>query len=338
MAQVPLIRAVVLQIAADVLRRNGAPVERLLRKARLSPGALEKSEALVAFSAVALFLEEAARSEGIEDLGLRIGAVTRVQQLGMFGRLISQALTLQEGLETAYRILPSFSSGEHAWLRRGGEVQLHDRFVIEGENTQLVALSLMLHLNFIRSAAGPGWRPTEVWVPVRRLTGRDTIPMLSDTRLVLEKPEIRITFPADLLRLPLPHSPGGVRPTVTKWLESGPATDVGGAVQQMVTTLLPDGNPDIHLVAEAAQTSARTLQRRLRQEGVTFAGVVARARFHAAQRLLDDPARKVIDVALDLGYSDPAHFTRAFSRWSGITPREFRRLQSTHRQPPTPPL
>ena len=334
MAQVPLIRAVVLQIAADVLRRNGAPVERLLRKARLSPGALEKSEALVAFSAVALFLEEAARSEGIEDLGLRIGAATRVQQLGIFGRLISQARTLQEGLATAYRILPSFSSGEHAWLRRGGEVQLHDRFLIAGENPQLVALSLMLHLNFLCSAAGPGWRPTEVWVPVRRLTGRDTIPLLSDTRLVFEKPEIRITFPTDLLRLPLPHSAGGMSPVITKWLESRPATDVGGAVQQIVTALLPDGSPGIHLIAQAVRTSPRTLQRRLKQEGVTFAQVVARARFHAAQRLLDSPDRKVIDVALDLGYSDPAHFTRAFSRWSGVTPREFRRLQSTQRQPP----
>ena len=332
MAQVPLIRAVVLQIAADLLRRNGAPVERLLSKARLSPGALEKPESLVPFSAVALFLEEAARREGIEDLGLRIGAATRVPQLGTFGRLISQALTLEEGIETAHRILPSFSSGERAWLgRKRGEAQLHDRFLIEGENLQVVALSLMLHLNFIASAAGPRWRPTEVWVPARRLPGSAAFPLLSDTRLVLEKPEIRITFPIDLLQLPLPHTSGGVGPTITSWEESGPATDVGGAVQQIVTTLLPDGSPDIRFVAEAVRTSARTLQRRLKQEGVTFARVVARARFHAAQQLLDDPARKVIDVALDLGYSDPAHFTRAFSRWSGVTPREFRRLQSAHR-------
>jgi AraC-like DNA-binding protein len=47
--------------------------------------------------------------------------------------------------------------------------------------------------------------------------------------------------------------------------------------------------------------------------------------FSEAQRMLGDPDRRVIDVALDLGYSDHAHFTRAFERWTGIPPREFRR-------------
>jgi AraC-like DNA-binding protein len=99
----------------------------------------------------------------------------------------------------------------------------------------------------------------------------------------------------------------------------------GGAVQRIVATLLPDGYPDIQLVSEVVRLSPRTLQRRLHAEGLTFAGVVARTRFAEALRMLGDPTRKVIDVALDLGYSDPAHFTRAFGRWSGITPREYRR-------------
>ena len=102
--------------------------------------------------------------------------------------------------------------------------------------------------------------------------------------------------------------------------------ELGGIVLQIVTRLLPDGYPDVQSVAQVVRVSARTLQRRLSEEGLTFAGVVARARFAVAQRMLDDPARKVVDVALDLGYSDHAHFTRAFVRWTGVAPREFRRL------------
>jgi AraC-like DNA-binding protein len=90
--------------------------------------------------------------------------------------------------------------------------------------------------------------------------------------------------------------------------------DVGGAVRQIVTTLLCVGYPHIQTVAAMARLSAQTLQRRLRHEGVTFARVVARVRCDVAQRMLADPGRKIIDVALDLGYTDPAHFTRAFAR------------------------
>jgi AraC-like DNA-binding protein len=109
---------------------------------------------------------------------------------------------------------------------------------------------------------------------------------------------------------------------------------VGDVVQQIVTPLLRDGHPDVCSVATMLGLSTRTLQRRLFEEGVTYARVVAQSCFAVAQWLLDDPACKVIEVALDLGYSDQAHFARAFARWTGLTPREFRRLRSTGRQAP----
>jgi len=107
------------------------------------------------------------------------------------------------------------------------------------------------------------------------------------------------------------------------------ADRLGAVVQQIVTRLLPDGPPNVHSVAELVRMSGRTLQRRLSRESLTFAGVVARARLDMAQRMLDDPGRRVIDVALELGYSDPAHFTRAFVRWTGVAPRQFRQRRAT---------
>ncbi len=71
-------------------------------------------------------------------------------------------------------------------------------------------------------------------------------------------------------------------------------------------------------------TSARTLQRRLRSAGLTYGHLVAEARRASAEQLLADRSRTIADVARRLGYSDPAHFTRAFQRWTGVTPRAFR--------------
>ena len=100
----------------------------------------------------------------------------------------------------------------------------------------------------------------------------------------------------------------------------------GRRVREIVVTgLLDGGAPDIREVASMVSTSARTLQRRLRGAGLTYAGLVQQARCEAASRMLLESDRSVSDVARTLGYSDPAHFTRAFHRWTGLTPRQFRR-------------
>ena len=112
---------------------------------------------------------------------------------------------------------------------------------------------------------------------------------------------------------------------------------LGDVVQQIVTLLLPDGCPDVQSIATMLGLTGRTLQRRLSEDGATYARVVERARFAVAQRMLADPACKVIEVALDLGYSDQAHFARAFVRWTGLAPGDFRRLRSTGRPAPTRP-
>src|SRR5262245_65164316 len=112
----------------------------------------------------------------------------------------------------------------------------------------------------------------------------------------------------------------------------GPAREtgrLGAVVQETITRLLREGYPGVHSVATMLGLGVRTLQRRLSEEGVTYARVVARVRFNLAQRLLDDPAYKIIEVALDLGYSDQAHFTRAFTRWTGFAPREFQRIRAS---------
>jgi AraC-like DNA-binding protein len=70
--------------------------------------------------------------------------------------------------------------------------------------------------------------------------------------------------------------------------------------------------------------SVRTLQRRLAEAGVSHQMLVAQARLATAAAVLERTDAKVLDLALDLGYSDHANFTRAFRRWTGYAPREFR--------------
>ncbi|WP_245331747.1 helix-turn-helix transcriptional regulator [Bradyrhizobium sp. NAS80.1] len=70
--------------------------------------------------------------------------------------------------------------------------------------------------------------------------------------------------------------------------------------------------------------SPRTLSRKLRDEGVTFADVLDQLRAALAKRYLGDRKLPVSEIAWLLGYREVSSLTNAFRRWTGTTPRQFR--------------
>lgn len=104
-----------------------------------------------------------------------------------------------------------------------------------------------------------------------------------------------------------------------------PAGDFVGSVKQIIAALMVDGRCHLNLIAEALGMRARTLQRNLSECRSDYSELLAEVRCESAVRLLDDPRVKVIDIAFQLGYADPANFTRAFRHWTGVSPSNFRR-------------
>ena len=102
--------------------------------------------------------------------------------------------------------------------------------------------------------------------------------------------------------------------------------DVIAAVRRAIAACLPNGNPAIHRVAHTVGINARTLQRRLANHHLTYRRLVDDVRLQTACRMLETNCRMPVgEVSKAVGYSDPAHFTRAFVRWTGMTPREYHR-------------
>jgi AraC-like DNA-binding protein len=87
---------------------------------------------------------------------------------------------------------------------------------------------------------------------------------------------------------------------------------------------LASGMCTIERCATRLETSARTIQRRLTEEGLRYSEIVEQERVEAAKRALVGTADSLINIALNLGYSDQSSFGRAFKRWTGSTPQGFR--------------
>lgn len=98
-----------------------------------------------------------------------------------------------------------------------------------------------------------------------------------------------------------------------------------GRVREAIRAELRGGDPRLATIAGRLAMSSRTLQRRLRDEGVVFNDVVDDLRWSAARSYLSQGDIAATEVAHLLGFSSQSSFNRAFKRWSGLTPTEFRR-------------
>lgn len=88
--------------------------------------------------------------------------------------------------------------------------------------------------------------------------------------------------------------------------------------------LTAEGYPTMAQVAHRLGVTSRTLARHLDRHGVTFRQVLDERRHQEACTMLTSGTLPVEDIASRLGYNDPANFTRAFRRWAGCTPTQYR--------------
>ena len=117
--------------------------------------------------------------------------------------------------------------------------------------------------------------------------------------------------PADILARPNPHE------------------STSAKVRHALMSLASDQMPDLTGMADTLSVSGATLRRRLRQEGTTYQTIKDNVRLMEAKRLLTGSELSIADIAVASGFSETSAFTRAFSRWTGDSPANFRRRNSS---------
>jgi AraC-like DNA-binding protein len=141
-----------------------------------------------------------------------------------------------------------------------------------------------------------------------------------------------VSIPAESWRLPLRRRD----PILRRMLESqanqllerlSDRTGVALEVQRVLVARVAGGDTRIESVARQLTMSARTLQRRLSEEGASYQELLDGARKQAAGQYLRESSLAIGEVAYLVGFSEPAAFHRAFRRWFGLTPERFRNQQ-----------
>jgi AraC-like DNA-binding protein len=152
------------------------------------------------------------------------------------------------------------------------------------------------------------------------------------TDLAYGRPQTMIVFAAEYLKLPVVQNERSVKEFLSTAPESilvkyKNGSSLSARIRRRLRQQLPGAVPEFERLAGELNMTPATLRRRLQEEGATYQGIKDHLRRDLAISYLSHSQRAVMDIALELGFSERSAFHRAFRKWTGASPGEFRRRQ-----------
>lgn len=114
--------------------------------------------------------------------------------------------------------------------------------------------------------------------------------------------------------------------TVIDYLARYDRNNITMQVRSKIIEQLPDGRPSQEDIAFRLHTSLRSLQRKLREEDTSFKQLLSNTQQELALFYIRDTNRSIGEITYLLGFSEPSNFTRAFKRWTGLSPVAYREV------------
>ncbi|MBB6340484.1 AraC-like DNA-binding protein [Pseudomonas fluvialis] len=326
-----------LQGLVDYLARLGIEPAQLLARAQLSPEILAQRDQRIAASTYLELLGQGVRLSGDDCLGLHLGEAIRPGYYGVLGYLIMSCPTLADALHRQARYAALVGNLGHIELEDWPQGDSPEPLVVHRwtpllpqQQRQIAEETLAGWVTFGRWVTGLEEPPLEVHFQH---------PVPADTRehqrlfrcpVKFSQTQNALIFPKRLLSLPLGQADAQVRLMLDAYadrrlseIEQGHS--VLDRARALLARQLPEQGIELEQLAAQLALSPRTLQRRLREAGLSFSQLVDETRQQLVLHYLRDPALELADIAFLVGFSEAGSLARAFRRWTGQTPAEYRR-------------
>lgn len=331
--EVPSVSAHLPRLVLEATQRSGADPRGLARRLGLDVDTIRRADGRVPLEKERCLWPEAAKATGDDLFGVRLATNPVAGNLDVFDYIWRNAPTVGDALSCAARYLPLLHDVAHLDLQEERET-INLRYSFRGETAPLERHMAEYTFTSIIAAAqratgignlGPLHVSFEHAPPTSH---RALAAALSTPDIDFRAPACRMTLPKAALALPLIHADVSLGAILRRHADALLAARPRPATlrEQIVDVLLRANGtrpPTLDEVARTLHVGARTLQRRLAAEDLHFHEVIELARQDSATRLLQHGAT-VAEVSERLRFSDVRAFRRAFIRWTGLTPQEYR--------------
>jgi AraC-like DNA-binding protein len=322
----------------QLLRRFGVEPSEVLATTGLPPHALEDPEGTIPYRSMGMLATASCKRTGRPQFGLDIGRGIRSSTLGVLGKLIRNSPNLRVALQ-------DFALHQHRYAHGGVVYLLEDQmqaffgYAVYQPNVPGNAMicdgAAMGAFNIVSELIGSAQVPT-LEVLLSRSEPQDIAPYRRafGVKVSFDADQTAIVLPRRLLSQPIVGADPQRRVLFEKQVR-----EMWHAGEHNISTMLLRelriglirGHVSAVSIATQLGMGRRTLDRRLADAGLPFQKALDETRCEYARQLLAYTRLEIAKVATIVGYSDPSIFTRAFARWAGVTPSNWRakRLSDT---------
>lgn len=320
------------------IEKQGGDADRILGVSGIDPEALRHPTLSLALPNYCRVLEEASRQSGCDNFGLYYGQQFKPQALGLLGYIGLCSATVEHALINFARAFPQHQRNSLIRLVDEGECYRFDYQIRHGailNRRQDAELTLGMALNLIRHVLGSQWAPRAVHFEHPRPEHWHEHCKVFDAPVYFEQRFNSLVIPKRGLNRAMPeHDPvlllvmqDSLRQLSNQGQREEP--DIVDNTRAQIRQTLFAGEPALEAVAEQLGMSSWTLQRHLRDQGLSFSALVDKVRCELATHYLSQQQLPISALAPLLGYSEASAFSRAFRRWFGVSPRQWRREGET---------
>lgn len=322
-----------IQIPA-LIRAHGHDPAVVLATAGLNPDLLSDPDNRLSFSARCRLFDACTRQLACRHVGVLLGQQVELWHLGLIGLILRCSSNVREALGHLVRYQGFLTQMSVLRMEEGRYSTLFRyREPLAAAGSDQVGDAILAGLcALMRSLCGPDWTPIQAHFA--HPEPADTSPFRKHFRcpLVFSENEYALSFSSRYMSKPLANVEPGLMNVLQGHVQSklfSPQACFASRVYESIETSIRSGKANSATVAALMGVPVRTMSRHLERQGRNFRKMLDEVRYRSATRMLEDLRLKAEQIAEFLGYQDAASFARAFRRWSGKTPAEWRAAFAT---------